>query len=275
MANIRAEVEGILSSTEDVIMCLKQSHFSSWTPTFVVITDANVITVHYSFWHYYTGLRLFASTYKTIVPYKCVTGATIRKGNILSTLEIKTKDIKHSEKRGVENSLILDGLQTVEAEKLAKIIDLIQVAYQFPPPIKDPETVTIERAIELCRAEKRKIIWLGFEEKASVAAMLSIPDHMMEAICLSRLLDYPQNEIVKLQNCILMGYTTNSTNITAKVLQLEAQLNCMVINGGLVNNIPKGKTFTRHVVPLSVRYAKLTPLASGRMERPRLHVLRH
>jgi|GEM_PF-3573587 hypothetical protein len=260
MVNLRVEIEGILSSTEDIIMCLKQSHMAALTPSFIIITDANVITLHFSFWYYYSGIRLFSSTYKTIVPYRCITGATIRKGNILSTLEIKTKDIKHSERKGVENSIIMEGLFTEHAEKLAKIIDLIIVAYQFPPPIKDPEKISVQRAIEVCTEEKKKILWLGFEEKESVAAMLSIPDNLIESISLSSLLDMPLQELAKFQNRVLMGYTTNSTNVIAKVLQLEAQLNCVVVDGGFINNIPGGRTFERRSMPMDVRHAKLTPL---------------
>ena len=250
----------MLSSTEDIIMCLKQSHISAFTPSFIIVTDANIITVHFSFWYYYTGIRLFSTTYKNIVPYRCVTAATIKKGNWLSTLEIKTKDIKHSERRGVENSVVMDGLVTAYAEKIAKIIDLIIVAYQFPPPIKDPEKVSVQRAVEICKETKRKIIWLGFEEKESVAAMLNIPSHLIEAVSLSEFLDLQPQEMSKYQNHILLGYTTNSTNIIAKVLQEEAQLNCIIIDGGFINNITPGKTFVRRSMPMDMRHAKLNPL---------------
>jgi hypothetical protein len=257
MVNLRAEIEGILSSTEDVIMCLKQSHMAALTPGFIIITDANVITVHFSFWYYYSGIRLFSSTYKTIVPYRNITAATIRKGNILSTLDIKTKDIKHSERKGIENSVVMEGLVTEQVEKLAKIMNLIIAAYQFPPPIKDPEKVSIQRAIEICKESKKKLVWLGFEDKTWVAAMLSIPDSLIEAISFSRLIDLPPQQLARFQNCILMSYTTNSTNIVAKALQLETQLNCIVVDGGFVNNIPRDKTFARHGMPMHVRHAKL------------------
>ncbi|MGD0729311.1 MAG: hypothetical protein ABR981_04515 [Candidatus Micrarchaeaceae archaeon] len=260
MINLRSEIEGILSSTEDVIMCLKQSHMSSITPSFIVITDANIITVRFSFWYYYSGIRLFSSTYKNIVPYRCVTAATIRKGNMLSTLEIKTKDIKHSERKGVENSVIVDGLFTEQAEKLAKIIDLLIVAYQFPPPVKDPEKISVQKAVEICKENKKKIVWLGFEEESSVAAMLSIPDNMIERVTLSALLDMSTQELSRFQNRILLGYTTNSSNVIAKVLQLEAQLNCTVIDGGFINNIISGKTFVRRSMPIDMRHAKLNPV---------------
>lgn len=122
--------------------------------------------------------------------------------------------------------------------------------------------MTVEKAIEVAEKTKRKIVWLGFEEKESLASMLSIPSNLIEAICLSRLLDLSQSELLKYQNAILLGYTTNSTNIAAKVLQQEAQLNCTVVAGGLVNNVPKGKSFARRIIPLEQRHVKLTPLTS-------------
>ncbi len=260
MVNVQREIEGILSTTEDVIMCLRQSHMSAFTPSFVVITDANVITVHFSFWHYYTGIRLFSTTYKTIVSYRFITGATIKKGNFLSTLEIKTKDIKHSEKKGVESSVIIDGLYTQHAERIAKLIDLIIITYLFPSPVQDPEKVSVQRAIDICRETKKKLVWLGFEEKDSVAAMLSIPSEMIEATTLSKLLSLPGQELARYQDRVIMGYTTNSTTVTAKVLQLEAQLNCRIVDGGFINNIPHGRTFMRRSVPLHVKHANLKPL---------------
>jgi hypothetical protein len=260
MINLHKELEGILSSTEDIMLSVKQCHISAFTPTVSVITDANIITLHFSFWYYYFGIRLFSTTYKNIVPYRYVTGTTIKKGNFLSTLEIKTKDIKHSERKGVENSIVIDGLFTEQAEKLAKIIELIIQAYQFPSPMPDPEKISVKKAIEICNAENKKILWLGFEQKESVANMLGIPINLIEPITLSTLLDMSPQEITKFQNSICMDYTTNTTIVAAKVLQLEAQLNCSIIDGGFTNNIIKGKTFVRQSMPIDIRHNRIIPL---------------
>ncbi len=260
---MRAEIEGILSSTEGVIMCLKQSHFSALTPTFIIITDANVITVHFSFWHYYAGFKLWRftkTTHKCIVPYRYITGATLREGNIFSTLDIKTKDIKHSERVGVENSIIVDGLFTEHAEKLAKTIDEIIVAYQFPPPIPDPEKADIGKAMDFCKENGKKIIWVGFEDKERVAAALSIPDVMIESATLADMLDLPAEELNRFQDCVLLGYTTNSENVIAKILKLETQLGCSVVDGGLINNLPKGRSFIRCNMLVRRRERRIRPL---------------
>lgn len=270
MADLHAEIDGILSSTEGIIMCLKQSSLSALAPTFIIITDTNVITVHFSFWHYYAGFRLWGftrSTYKCMIPYRNITAATLVKGNIFSTLELKTKDIEHSEKRGgIKDTVAIDGLFTEHAERLVKIIDLFIMAHQFPPPIADPEKISLERAIEACKKGK-KIIWFGFEDKETVASALSIPASQIVAIRMADFFDLPLDDLKKLQNCIILGYTTNSASVIGKVLELEAQLKCTIIDGGLVNNVPKDTTFIRSsilarsrddkkMIPLENRHGK-------------------
>lgn len=244
MVNLQDELAGLLSSTEEVIMTLRQSHISSITPAYAVMTNSHIIKVHFSFWHYYTGIRILSTSRKSMVPYRNITAALLRKGNFLSSVEIKTKDIQNVEGGG--QSVTVDGLRTEQAEKFVKIINQLIIINQIPPSIAEPPVISLGNAIEYCKKTGGKIIWLGFEDKESVASVLSIPHDMIQATTLSKLLDMDSALLEKLHNCILLGYTTPSTSTSSKLLKLELQFDCPIVEGGLINNVPRGRTLIRH-----------------------------
>jgi hypothetical protein len=93
MFNIRdritEKINTVISTSETIVLVLKQSLMHSVAPDAVVITDRRLILIHHSFWGLYTKFDLISPTEMNIVPFKNIMSVAMVKGKILASVNLR------------------------------------------------------------------------------------------------------------------------------------------------------------------------------------------
>ncbi|MDE1851741.1 MAG: hypothetical protein KGH69_03585 [Candidatus Micrarchaeota archaeon] len=209
-------------------MVLKQSLLSNIAPDNIVVTDKNIIIVHYSFWGRYTGYNLISKTEFTILPYSRVIGLLIDKGRMLTTVTIKIAGFGQSDY--IKNTLGIDGLWHNDANILVSFVQ------EYKEDIKKEkiEEVTIDEARELVKTGTTKFVWLGRNRLSHhVTALLGAEKGKLIHVNPGNVNALGRTYIMALKDCVLVDHYGTISATFARFLKRTYGINSFVLKNGL------------------------------------------
>lgn len=228
--SLKDEINTVLQPGETILMVLKQSLLSNIAPDNIVVTDRNIIIVHYSFWGRYTGYNIVSKTELTILPYDRVIGLLVDRGKLLSTVTIKIAGFGQSDI--IKNTLGIDGLWHNDASILVSFVQ----EYKQGAMKEKVEEVTLDEANELVKTGSSKFVWLGRNRLSQhVADMLGVEPGKILHVNPGNVGSLGKSYIKGLKDAVLVDHYGTVSATFSRFLKRTYGIDTFVLKEGLRN----------------------------------------
>ncbi len=227
MQKLREEIAELLSPGETVLMILKQSRFSNIAPDSIVVTDRNLMLIHYSFWGLYAKRNILEMTESTLVPYDRIAGLLIDKGRFFTTVTIKIAGFGQSD--FLKNTLGIEGLWHNDAGILVSFVQ----GYKNEN-LKSIATreVTLEEARRIVYEDGSRYVWLGRGSRREVARVLGVDERHIVTVDPGTASTLWATELEEVKGGILVDNYGALSPIMSRYLKKTYGINTFVLKGG-------------------------------------------
>lgn len=242
------EISRVLSSDEETIMEIRQSHFRNITPERIVATNKRLIIVRPSFFGHYLGFDLFHHTDLSFVPYKQLISIVMSRGKFLSTIHMRIHgftDISSALRNEGEVEGIRTNLATkftVFLEDIIETRDMDDVGEAGQHRIVDltserrPEkSINLDEARTMIRQTDKKFVWLGIEPAIEVAAALGVPKEKIMHLDMSDIAEMSVEELQAYKGCVLVCYDGAFADHIVRYLKKEHGIEVYSLDSGIMH----------------------------------------
>lgn len=254
------EARALLHENEKLLMKVRQSISSNFTPSFVLVTNRRIIIINNSFWGLYTGYNLLTPTNYNSIAYNQITSVILIKGNVLCSVAIRLHG--YFEKNVFaqsSNEGQIDGLLLRDAMQLTNFIDHMIESHELknesilssmnvsPAPdeysrlVKEtqrhlsaaPVNLEFGEALSVVRENNSKFIWLGSEPISQLTSMLGVHYGHIVRLPAHEIMEMDEAVLKSFNNCVFVGYDDRMPAMLANCLAKAYNLSVYSLKGGI------------------------------------------